>query len=92
MYDNQEHEALKAARKVVGFAIQGIPTSQYRAQDVLRCVDRLIEENCLVHTRALLKTIIETNTVPEQAACMDAYKEVNAVWEFIISDTKHIVH
>ena len=67
---------LMAARKVVGFSLQGVETSPVLALDVLQHIEQYAGENDLQKTRALIKSILENNRIPSQDVCEAARNEV----------------
>jgi hypothetical protein len=74
-------EALKAARRVAGFAGMGVCPSQVNARNVLRQLDREIGDDKLPEARKLLGDLATTNVLPSQKVCHQAYTEINTSLE-----------
>jgi hypothetical protein len=75
---DREIEAMKAVRRVAGFAGMGTQPSHAVASNVLRQLDRAIDKEALPESRKLLQHLINNENLPSQKLCLNSQNEIKA--------------
>lgn len=73
--------ALKAARRVIGFAQQAANPSQQVAKNVIKQLERALPATAAIKAKDLLREIVATNVLPSEKKAYEAGEEIRQLFD-----------